>query len=140
MDNPEMRSRMRTTFDEDPTLYDRTRPVCPESLFDDLVATARFSAGARLVEIGCGTGQATLPLARRGFAIVAIELGERLAAFARQKLAGFPNVEIINVPFGQWDASDARFDGVIAVHSFHYTEDDYISLLSTTSWHHALAE
>lgn len=87
---------MRTTFDEAPELYDRTRPICPAQVFDDLVALARLREGASLVEIGCGTGQATLPLAERGFEIVCVELGERLAAYARGKLAASPNVEIIN--------------------------------------------
>jgi protein-L-isoaspartate O-methyltransferase len=86
------RMSLRTTFDESPELYDRTRPVCPPALFDDLVAT--LPTCARVLEIGCGTGQATVPLAERGLAIVCVELGGSLAAFARRKLARFAAVEV----------------------------------------------
>ncbi len=59
------RHRLRMTFDDSPEQYDRTRPVCPSRLFDDLVSLAGLRPGARLADIGCGTGQATLPLAER---------------------------------------------------------------------------
>ena len=47
---------------------------------------AQLPEGARILEIGCGTGQATLPLARRGYSILCVELGEGLAAAARRIL------------------------------------------------------
>jgi 2-polyprenyl-3-methyl-5-hydroxy-6-metoxy-1,4-benzoquinol methylase len=34
-----------------------------------------WEAGDRVIEIGCGTGQATVPLAQRGLGVTAIELG-----------------------------------------------------------------
>jgi SAM-dependent methyltransferase len=123
-DSAARRHRLRAVFDESPELYDRTRPVCPGQLFDDLVSLAPLRPGARLLEIGCGTGQATLPLAERGFQIVGIELGEQLAALARRKLAAFPNVEIVNGSFEAWNASDARFDGVVVFHAIHWIDPD----------------
>ena len=44
-------------------LYDRARPDYPTEVFDDLVALAQLPDRARVVEIGCGTGQGTRPLA-----------------------------------------------------------------------------
>jgi hypothetical protein len=49
---------LRTTFEQVPELYDRARPSYPPQIFDDLAALAQLPAQARLVEIGCGTGQA----------------------------------------------------------------------------------
>ena len=66
---------LRVTFDRAAELYDRARPVAPPEVFDDLVSLCGLEPGSRLLEIGCGTGQATLPLAERGFAVTAIELG-----------------------------------------------------------------
>ena len=57
------RQRLRTTFDEPPELYDRARPSYPPQLFDDLIALVQLPTAARLLEIGCGTGIATVPLA-----------------------------------------------------------------------------
>ena len=50
---------------------------------------------------GCATGQATRPLARRGFRITCVELGAELAATARRNLAGFP-VEVVQGRFEEW--------------------------------------
>jgi SAM-dependent methyltransferase len=116
------RSWLRTTFDDTPEVYDRTRPVCPPQLFDDLLDLAGLGTGARLLEIGCGTGQATLPLAERGCAMVGVELGRHLAEFARRKLASYPNVEIIAADFETWDAAGATFDGVVGFNAFHWLD------------------
>ena len=53
---------LRRTFNEEPELYDRTRPGYPPGVFEDLAALAELSRGSRVLELGCGTGQATVPL------------------------------------------------------------------------------
>lgn len=98
------RHRLRATFDAAAPGYEDARPVAPAEVFDDLVEHARLGPGARLLEIGCGTGQATLPLAERGFSILAVELGANLAEVARRKLAPFPDVEIVTSSFEDWDS------------------------------------
>ena len=88
-----MTAEQRFTFDEIGDLYDRYRPGYPEDLFEDLLALSGISAGDRILEIGCGTGQATEPLARRGYAMSCLEPGPRLAAIARKNLAAFSGVD-----------------------------------------------
>ena len=58
------RHRLRQTFEEVPELYDRARPAYPTELFDDLVSLGRIPDGGRILELGCGTGKATLSLAQ----------------------------------------------------------------------------
>jgi SAM-dependent methyltransferase len=116
------RQLLRTTFEEVADLYDRARPEYPASLFDDLVTLCGLAGGGRILEIGCGTGQATLPLARRGLEIVCVELGERLAELARRKLAPFPAVEVVNASFETWEPREAAFDAVVAFTAFHWIE------------------
>jgi ubiquinone/menaquinone biosynthesis C-methylase UbiE len=55
-------------FDEVPELYDRLRPTYPDELFADLVSIAGIHQGSSMLEVGCGTGQATRALAALGFA------------------------------------------------------------------------
>ena len=76
--------RLRQRFDEAAELYDRARPGYPPELVNDLCQLAEIGAGSRVLEIGPGTGQLTLPLATRGCAIVAVELGAALAAVAQR--------------------------------------------------------
>jgi SAM-dependent methyltransferase len=115
---------LRTTFDQVPELYDRARPSYPRQLFDDLVSLAQLPAKARLVEIGCGTGQATLPLAQRGYAITCVELGKHLADVAQRKLASFESVEVINTSFESWHPERAEFDAIVAFTAFHWIDPD----------------
>jgi SAM-dependent methyltransferase len=111
---------LRGTFDEVPELYERARPGYPVDVMDDLVALAQLSPEARIVEIGCGTGQATVPLAERGYAITCVELGARLAALARSKLAQFPGVDVVTADFETWQPARRDYDAVVAFSSFHW--------------------
>jgi SAM-dependent methyltransferase len=115
---------LRTTFEQVPELYERARPSYPSKVFDDLVVLAQLPAGARIVEIGCGTGQATVSLAQRGYAITCVELGEQLAAIARRKVAGFPSVEVLNTNFETWQLDHSEFDAVVAFSAFHWIAPD----------------
>jgi SAM-dependent methyltransferase len=112
---------LRATFEEVPDLYDRARPTYPEELFDDLTSFARLEPDARILELGPGTGKATLPLARRGFEVVGVELGEGLANVARRNLAEFPNVEIVTARFEEWEPNEC-FDAVVAFTAFHWID------------------
>ena len=95
-----MTREQRFTFDEVAELYDRHRPGYPEALFEDLVALSGLAPAGRILEIGAGTGQATRPLARRGFRVLCLEPGAALARVARRKLAEFPRVEVLETNAG----------------------------------------
>lgn len=95
------RNRLRQTFDQAASIYQQVRPDYPQELIDDLINTAQLKPSAHLLEIGCATGKATLPLAQRGFAITCIERGAQLASVARQNLSGL-NVEVIESHFEDW--------------------------------------
>lgn len=116
------RDTFRVTFDEDVEAYDRTRPVAPRYVFDDLVELAGVHPGSSVVEVGPGTGQASRPLAERRLQIVALELGPRLAARARRNLSAFAEVEVVATSYEAWDPGSARFDAVFACNSFHWVD------------------
>jgi SAM-dependent methyltransferase len=114
--------RLRTTFSEDAERYHRARPGYPAALYDDLARLAGIGPGCRVLEIGCGTGQATIPLAERGCQIVAVELGAELAAVARRNLAGFPDVQVITAAFEAWPLPPEPFDVVLSATAFHWID------------------
>src|SRR5207244_2152690 len=116
----EARAGLRRTFDAAAARYDRVRPEYPEALFDDLVALAGLRPGDELLEVGCATGKATRPLARRGFRITCVELGAELAAVARQNLAGF-GVEVVRASFEEWRAPHP-FGLVYAATAWHWID------------------
>jgi SAM-dependent methyltransferase len=118
------RHELRETFDEVSELYERARPVYPSTLFDELAQLAGLPNGGRVLEIGPGTGQATLPLAERGLQVTGIELGEALASVARRKLQAYPNARIINAAFESWTPPGEPFDAVVAFTSFHWIDPE----------------
>jgi SAM-dependent methyltransferase len=116
------RERLRQTFDQAASSYQRARPDYPGELFDDLITVTGLTPGDRLLEVGCATGKATLPLARRGFRITCIELGPDLAAAARRNLAGL-GADIIEGRFEDWQpASAEQFDLVYAATAWNWID------------------
>ncbi|MDG4810184.1 class I SAM-dependent methyltransferase [Micromonospora sp. WMMD1120] len=118
------REELRTTFGEDAELYDRCRPSYPPPLFTDLATLAGLGPHARVLEIGCGTGQATLPLARLGCAVVAMDLSPDMVAVARRNLAQFPNVTVVTSAFEDWRPTGEPFDAVLSATAFHWLDPD----------------
>ena len=109
-------------FDEVPELYDRVRPTYPEELYADLAAVTGLSDRSSVLEVGCGTGQATRALAGIGCAVVAVELGSHMAELARRRLAAFPNAEVETSSFEEWDDGGRRFDVLVAASSWHWVD------------------
>jgi SAM-dependent methyltransferase len=116
------RESLRRTFGTVAELYDRARPGYPAELFDELARLADLHPGSRVLEIGCGTGQATLSLARRGYTIVAVELSPNMADLARQRLRDFPNVQVETGAFEQWPLPAQPFDLVVGAQAMHWID------------------
>lgn len=118
----EQRLRRAQTFDGIAELYDQGRREPPGWLYDSLFSSSGLDpAGAHILEIGCGTGKSTLPLARRGCHVVALEIGANLTRLAQQHLAVFPKVQIINARFEDWPASES-FDLALAITAWHWLD------------------
>jgi SAM-dependent methyltransferase len=114
--------RRRDSFDAVAEDYDKARPRYPERLVADLVTLADVGEGSKLLEIGPGTGQLTVPLAERGARLVAVERGPRLAELVRRKLSRFEYVEVVTADFDHWSTHPGSFNVVIAATSFHWLD------------------
>jgi SAM-dependent methyltransferase len=116
------RTSAREGFERIAVAYDQARPGYPPALFAALASTCGLNASDRVLEIGCGTGQATRSLAERGCEIRCVELGENLAALARDNLDGYPNVTIDVVSFEDADLAPEDFDLVFSATAFHWVD------------------
>jgi SAM-dependent methyltransferase len=110
----------RTTFDGVAETYDRARPGYSEQLFEDVIALSGMPQEGRILEVGCGSGQATLPFARRGYAMLCVELGADLAALARENCRPYPQVEILHTSFEDWPLERDAFDLLISAQAWHW--------------------
>lgn len=115
---------LRHTFDEVAETYDRVRPRYPEALFDEIVQLGQLLPGARVLEVGPGTGIATLPMAKRGFEVHAVELGAALAEVARHNLADFPKSRIEVADFETWELPPEPFDLVMSATAWHWIDPE----------------
>ena len=122
MDEDTERRQLGRVFDEVPELYDRVRPGYPDELFSDLVAVTGVDERSSVLEVGCGTGQATRSLAGLGCSVTAVELGTAMAGLARRRLASFTNVEVETSSFEGWDDRGRRFDLLVAASAWHWVD------------------
>jgi SAM-dependent methyltransferase len=118
------RERLRETFGEDASRYDRCRPSYPTALFNELATIVPPDPQTRVLEIGCGTGQATVPMARIGYPITAVELSGDMAAIARHHLAGFPATQVVVSAFEDLPLPTDTFDLVFAATAFHWLDPE----------------
>jgi SAM-dependent methyltransferase len=109
-------------FDTVAASYDALRPELPEYVFADVQAVAGLTADSSVVEVGAGSGQATLALASLGASVVALEPGRALAQLAGQRLGAFPNVEVIQASFEDWEPGDRGFNALVATNSWHWID------------------
>lgn len=114
--------RRREAFDSVADLYDSYRPVYPDVVVADVIGSAHLVRGSRVLEIGCGTGQLSRPLAKLGVNLVAVELGPHLADRARRHFAPFPNAAVEVEAFEDWPIPEQPFDAVIAATAFHWVD------------------
>ncbi|HEY7323903.1 MAG TPA: class I SAM-dependent methyltransferase [Streptosporangiaceae bacterium] len=120
---PGDRERLRITFDSVASRYHQARPNYPAELYDELVRQAQLRPGDRVLEVGCATGKATVPLAQRGFEMTCIELGADLAEEARRNLSQLSAAEVINEAFETWKPPPgAAYDLVFAATAWHWID------------------
>jgi len=121
MNNPAHRD-LALAFNQAATGYQTGRPDYPDELFSELITAARLSPGDQLLEIGCGPGKATVPMAGRGFRITALEPGPELAEQARINLTGTPS-EVITTTFEDWQPDRHDYALVYAATAWHWVDD-----------------
>ena len=114
----------RFAFDQIANVYKVARPDYPEALIEDVVSYADLKQGDPILEVGCGTGQATKSFAKRGFPIVAMDPGPEMLRVARDDLAGFSNVELLETTFEAWPANRGAFRLIVAAQSWHWVSPE----------------
>ena len=120
--NNEESGRRRESFDLVADYYNLYRSPYPQQVVDTVIAVSHLHYGSRVLEIGCGTGQLSVPLAQHGIDLLAIELGPHLAALARRNLKQFPNVHVEASSFEAWPLPSQQFDAVVSASAFHWLD------------------
>lgn len=110
-------------FDRAAVLYDEARPSYPESLIEDVIRITNISSNDKLLEVGAGTGKATVQFARRGFQVHCVELGENLAAVLKAKCSDYPGINVDVASFESWEPeAGKRFNLIYSAQAFHWID------------------
>jgi SAM-dependent methyltransferase len=116
-DGPEFFEQRRTSFGAYAGTYDATRPSWPEPTIDWLVD--HRPPGARVLDLGAGTGKGTETLLALGLAATALDPSPEMLAQLELKLPGVPTVvgaaESIPLP-------DRSFDAIICLQAWHWLD------------------
>lgn len=115
---------LRTAFNDVAEIYDEIRPGYPEQLIEDVLALSAIPPEGHILEIGCGTGKATIPFARRGYRMLCLELSKNMARLAADLCQPYPGVAVKNISFEEWPLQEKAFDLVICAEAFHWISPD----------------
>ena len=100
--------------------YQQVRPRYPQEVLDRVVEMAQISSRSTLLEVGCGPAIATPAFAALGCQMVCVEPNPDFYHLAQQTCERYPNVELQNCSFEEWELAPQRFDAVLAASSFHW--------------------
>jgi ubiquinone/menaquinone biosynthesis C-methylase UbiE len=93
--------------------YDRFRPRYPDALIAELVERQ----GLRVLDVGAGTGIASVQLQAAGAEVLAVEPDPHMADVAAGK-----GLDVEVATFEQWDPGGRTFELVVFAQSFHWVE------------------
>lgn len=104
--------------------YHQVRPRYPQSILDRVVEMAQLTADSTLLEIGCGPAIATPAFAALGCSMVCVEPNPDFYRLAQQTCEPYPNVELQNCSFEEWELVPNKFHAIVAASSFHWVSPD----------------
>jgi SAM-dependent methyltransferase len=100
--------------------YDVFLPEAKARIIDGFVRLSGLSTGARVIDMGCGSGAFTGLLAERGYNVSGIDIAPKLIALARAK---FPNIEFFAGDAEIMPFEASTFDGVLLSGLAHHFPD-----------------
>jgi SAM-dependent methyltransferase len=107
----------QTSFTQNHELYDEVRfGYIPEAV-ETLLTHLEISSGAKVVEIGAGTGKFTTIIDGAGYDIVAVEPSAGMIESFKKKLPHIPTIEgsVYDIPL-----ENGYADAVIVAQAFHW--------------------
>lgn len=110
-------------FDRLAELYERARPPYPPALIDRLAGLGLLRAGARALDLGAGSGQATRILVEARMDVTAVEPGPALGSRLHDTL---PSVRVLHATAEAADLPPATFDLVTVATAVHWFDLDVV--------------
>ena len=111
-------------FNDVANLYDIYRPSYPVELIEDIILFSGIQPEGRILEIGSGTGKATILFAPKRYSILCLEPGQNLMDIAVKNLVSYPHVSFVKTRFEDWACHQEKFDLVISAQAYHWIPEE----------------
>jgi SAM-dependent methyltransferase len=111
---------MASLFDPLVDFYDAARPTYPDELFTALAGFTQPLSGARIVEVGAGTGIATRALRSRGALVLPVDHGAAMLARLQERSPAFPTA--VRADAHQLPVRSGWADLVCYAQAWHWTD------------------
>lgn len=130
------------TFDTVVSKYEKMRPGYAPELYQTIFDYAPIGEDSRVVEVGSGSGQATLPVLQKGCELVSVEYGENFSKALREKFKDYPKFSVITGKFEDAELPKDSFDLVYSATAFHWVRkrsdtEKYLRYLRTGAFSRA---
>lgn len=104
--------------------YDKWRPTYVQDLYKDIFTYKEINSLSKVVEVGIGTGQATLPILKTGCSLTAVEYGDQLSKYSKEKFQDYKNFDVVNAKFEDFKCPEASLDMIYSASAFHWIPEE----------------
>ena len=111
------------TFDTVADTYEKLRPGYVDELYQDIFEYKTINKQSRVVEIGIGGGQATLPILKTGCKLTAVDYGEKFCEICRDKFKEYSNFSAVSGKFEDIDMGN-EYDLIYSASAFHWIPEE----------------
>jgi len=115
---------LRTAFGKVGSLYDKSRVTYPQQLIDDIIIYSKIKPNATILDVGCGSGQATLPFAERGYNTVGLDISKELLTIAKEKCSPFKKAKFKLSSFENAKFNKNSFDLITSGLAWHWVKPE----------------
>lgn len=112
------------TFDTVASTYEKFRPGYVEELYQTIFDYIPINEVSKVVEVGIGGGQATLPILRTGCELTAVECGAHFSELCREKFKDYPKFSVITSKFEDAVFEGNSYDLVFSASAFHWIPEE----------------
>lgn len=112
------------TFNTVASEYDKWNPTYVPELYNDIFTYKEVNQASEVLEVGIGTGQATEPILETGCTLTAVEIGDKLAEFTRQKFSKYSKLTVVNIPFQDFQSPGNSYDLIYSARAFHWIPEE----------------
>ena len=110
------------SFNNISKLYDNNRPSYPEELINGVIKISKITSKSNILDIGCGTGKATIMFAKTKADITALDISLNMIAVGKEKSKQYSNIKYFVSSFEDIKLDNNYFDLIICAQSFHFLD------------------